>query len=207
MKGPLTYFPKQISSFPWRQPWQSHQRRKGTESQLPEARFASCPPPACIKHLPSGPAWGGACRDPHLPRPALSSGLAHSRSRLEPAPGPWLCPVLSADGPAAPPVPGLVFCCTSPPQLGAPCSQPCRSVAPALLATPVTSLLGPDHACSTHRCPWQGKRRVETGTLPTARAGPDVVGRSPGDRLGGHSSRGHHRPPSSWCAGDTGLSR
>ena len=143
-----------------------------------------------------------------LPSPAASlAGLAHSRSRLEPAPGPWLCPVLSADGPAAPPVPGLVFCCTSPPQLGAPCSQPCRSVAPALLATPVTSLLGPDHACSTHRCPWQGKRRVETGTLPTARAGPDVVGRSPGDRLGGHSSRGHHRPPSSWCAGDTGLSR
>ena len=135
---------------------------------------------------------GGTCRGPCLPRLAPSSGLTQGPCprRHEPAPG--LCSALSSPLTAPLPVLCRVFC-VSPPQLGPTCSQPCCTMAPARLATPLTPV-GPDHACFTHQCPWQGKCWVATGTLPTARAGPDLAGRSPGDRLGGRSSHGRHRP-------------
>ena len=219
MKGPLTYFPKQISSFPWRQPWQSHQRRKGAESQLPEARFASCPPPPCTKHLPSWacggwclqgplppplprtkhlPSWacigggvpagtptsptclhqalaqlglrGGTCRDPCLPRLAPSSGLTQGPCprRHEPAPG--LCSALSS--PLTAPLPVLcrvlVFFCMSPPQLGPTCSQPCCTVAPARLATPLTPLLGLTMPVSHISVPGRASAGWRQGPCPPA---------------------------------------
>lgn len=175
MKGPLTYFPKQISSFPWRQPWQSHQRRKGAESQVPEARFASCPLLPAPNTCPAGPVGGGACRDPDLPNlpapnPCPAGPLRaplppqacplqwpHSRALSAPVTGlpQGLCSALSSPLTVLLPVlcQVLVFFCLSPPQLGPTCSQPCCTVAPALLATLLTSLLGPDHACFTHQCP------------------------------------------------------
>ena len=149
MKGPLTYFPKQISSFPWRQTWQSHQGRKGAESQRqkpglrPALHLSPLPAPDTCPAGPAGGEW--ALRDPRLPRlpPPAASPPGPLCSCQDAAPGPLLCSVLPPAGPTAPPVSGLVFFCTSPPQRGPACRQPCWTAAPAVLATPVTPCWGP----------------------------------------------------------------